>query len=205
MGQRGENGDAMNICPDCSRSYPPGEERCVACSSALVSHEEHMRLQEERSRLKICPDCSCDYLAHIDACAKCGAALVTFAEHTRLREERRRLEEGGLDDPVAVREGEVRWLSELYQVLITSGIASKIHSDPSCGGSCRGNTCQLLVSRSEAEKAHLRIEDYFAEVHPEVQESRESMSEGKCPACGSAVASDEAECHDCGLVLLIIE
>jgi hypothetical protein len=155
--------------------------------------------------VKICPDCSCDFLDHVEKCARCDAVLVSFEDHARRQEEKRSLLETALEDQAVVREGEVKWLSELADMLLESGIPCRIHSDPGCAGSCRGNTCQLIVSRRDLERAHLRIEDYFAEMHPEVLASREMMGEGKCPACGSAVGSDEAECPDCGLALLIIE
>ena len=43
------------------------------------------------------------------------------------------------------------------------------------------------------------------EIHPEIKDSRELITQGKCPACGSPVGSDAVECPDCGLMLLIIE
>jgi len=61
------------------------------------------------------------------------------------------------------------------------------------------------VSSQDAEKASERIEEYCAELHPELQASREMMGRGKCPACGSPVSPDAVECPDCGLTLLIIE
>lgn len=113
--------------------------------------------------------------------------------------------ETALENPVALREGDVRWIDELHRVLIDSGIPARIHSDPGCRKGCRGNTCRLLVSQQEAQRADERIEEYFAEIHPEVRASREMISQGKCPACGSSVGPAELECPDCGLTLLIVE
>lgn len=155
--------------------------------------------------MKMCPDCSHDYLSHVETCVDCGAVLISLEEHVRLQEERKRCMEKALEKPVAVREGDVRWIDELQRVLIDSGIPSKIHSDPGCGKGCGGNTCRLLVSQQEAARAHERIEEYFAEIHPEVRASQEMISQGKCPACGSTVGPAEVECPDCGLTLLIVE
>jgi hypothetical protein len=62
-----------------------------------------------------------------------------------------------------------------------------------------------MVSSKDAERANERIEEYYMEIHPEIRASREMMSQGKCPACGSPVNSGAAECPDCGLTLLITE
>ncbi len=155
--------------------------------------------------MKICPDCLYDYQPHVENCANCGAILLTQEEHSRRQEERDRCAEQPLEDPVAVREGEVRWIGELYHVLIDSGIPSRMHSDPGCSKGCRGTACLLLVSRRDAPGAHRRIEEYFAEKHPEARASQELMSEGKCPACGHAMDPSAVECPDCGLALGIIE
>ena len=109
-----------------------------------------------------------------------------------------------LDVPVVIREGDVKGRGERHGMLIASGFPCRLHADPGCQKGCRGNTCQLLVSRRDAEGAHERIEEYFAEVHPEAMASQELISQGKCPACGSPAGPSEAECSDCGLTLFIV-
>jgi hypothetical protein len=162
--------------------------------------------QEERSSaMKVCPDCACEYHPHIEQCVDCGVSLISREESVRRQEERRRLMEMPLETPVVIREGDVKWMGELHEMLIASGYSCRMHSDPGCQKGCGGNTCQLLVSHRDAEGAHERIEEYFAEVHPEVRASQELISEGKCPACGSSVDSAAAECPDCGLTLFVVE
>ena len=63
----------------------------------------------------------------------------------------------------------------------------------------------MLVSPENVEKANERIEEYCMEIHPEIKDSKELISQGKCPACSCAVDSDAVDCPDCGLTLLIIE
>lgn len=153
---------------------------------------------------KICPDCSCDYLAHVESCLDCGTPLLSREEHRRRQEERQRLREAALEEAVSLRQGELQWLEELHAVLLDSRISSKILADPNCGKGCRP-VWHLLVSRRDAERAHHRLEEYFSEIHPEARETQERMSQGQCPACGTSVSPDTAECPDCGLVLLVIE
>jgi hypothetical protein len=156
-------------------------------------------------QIKICPDCKTEYFPHIENCADCGAVLVSPEENKRAQDEKKQCMNKKVEDQVAVRKGDLNWMRELYTVLIDSGIPCLIHTDAECKkGSCAG-THQLLVSVQDAEKAKQRIEEYYAEIHPEIQASREMVSKGKCPACASPVGSDAVECPDCGLTLLIIE
>lgn len=155
--------------------------------------------------IKICPECSTEYFPHIEKCADCGAVLLLPEENERVQEERKRLKDRALENPVMLREGDLKWLDELYNVLIDSGIPCVVNTDAGCNKKCCGDTCRLLVSSPDAERAHERIEDYCMEVHPEIRASRELAGQGKCPACGSPVRTDAVECPDCGLKLLIVE
>lgn len=157
------------------------------------------------SQVKICPDCETEYFAHVDHCADCGSALLSPDEKRKALEERERCREKDLEDQVVIREGDKKWINELYHALIDCGISCVITADAGCGKGCSADTRHLLVSRKDAEKAHERIEEYYTEVHPEIRASRDLMSQGKCPACGSPVGSEAIECGDCGLTLIIVE
>ncbi len=154
---------------------------------------------------KICPECLTEYMPNIEKCADCGAVLLLPDEYEKLQEERRRTVEKALEDMVVLRQGDLRWLSELYEVLIDSGIPCSITKNPGCTPGRCGDKCGLVVSSVDAERARERIEEYFMEMHPEMRASKELVSEGKCPACGSPVVPDARECPDCGLPLVIIE
>jgi hypothetical protein len=156
-------------------------------------------------QVKICPDCGAEYFPHIEHCADCAVPLLLPEEHKRVQEERKQCREKTLESPVVVKEGDLNWLDELYNVLIDSSIPSVIHADTNCKKGCSGHPYQLLVSASDAEKANELIEEHYVKVHPEFRESRERITEGKCPACRSPVQPDTVECPDCGLTLLIIE
>lgn len=153
-------------------------------------------------QIKICPDCASEYYAHIENCADCGALLLMPEEVEKVQEEKKRCMEKALGDQVVVREGDLKWMGELYTVLIDSGIPCTILAGGCNTGRCR-DTHRLLVSSQDAEKAHERIEEYYTEIHPEIQASKEMLRQGKCPACGSPTGSDAVVCPDCGLTLLI--
>jgi len=154
---------------------------------------------------KICPDCEVEYMPHIDKCADCGAVLLLHEEHRRAQEERKRLAAKAIENAVVVREGDLKWLSELYNVLIDAGIACTVTSDGCFNKSCRGAKCGLIVSEEDLERAQERIAEYFMEIHPELRASNELINQGKCPACGSPVGAEDKECSDCGLTLVVIE
>jgi hypothetical protein len=155
-------------------------------------------------RNKICPDCGTEYLPHVDTCADCGAVLLLPDEYEKAQGEKERLRRRAVDDEVAIREGDLNWVGELHSVLIDSGIPCAVRADSCCGKGCRPK-CRLVVSRADVEKALERIEEYFAEMHPEIRTSRELLSEGKCPACGSPVGAGDRACPDCGLMLVMEE
>ncbi len=157
------------------------------------------------TQIKICPDCETEYFPHIENCADCGAVLLLPEENKKVQEEKRQLKDKALENQVVVREGDKKWIEELYQVLIDSDIPCLITADAGCNKGCRADTRRLLVSSQDVEKANELIEEYYSEVHPEVQASKVMVSQGKCPACGSPVGSDSVECPDCGLTLIITE
>ncbi len=164
-----------------------------------------MPIPIDMQQIKICPDCANEYFAHIETCADCGAVLLSPEENEKAQEEKTRLKEKALENPVVVRKGDLKWMDELFNVLIDSGIPCVVNADSGCNtGSCR-SAFRLMVSSGDAEKANGRIEEYFMEIHPEIQASTEMISQGKCPACGSPVDADAIECPDCGLTLVIVE
>jgi len=157
------------------------------------------------NRNKICPDCEVEYLPHIEKCADCGALLLLHEEHKRAQEERKQLAARAIENSAVVREGDLKWLGELSNVLINSGIACAVTSEAGCNkGHCRDKFL-LIVAVEDLERAQERIEEYFRELHPELRASHELAKQGKCPACGSPLGISDNECSDCGLMLVVIE
>jgi len=156
------------------------------------------------NRNKICPECEVEYMPHIERCADCGAVLLLHEEHRQAQEEKKRLMEQAVENAAVVREGDLKWLGELYNVLIDAGIPCTVISDAGCNKGCCGDKCRLIVSKEDLEKAEERVAEYYRKIHPELQASHELTSQGKCPACGSPVDANDTECSDCGLMLVII-
>jgi hypothetical protein len=157
------------------------------------------------NRNKICPDCEMEYLPHIVKCADCGAVLLLHEEHRQTQEEKKRLMAKAVENSVVVREGDLKWLGELYNVLINAGIPCTVTSDASCRKGCCGDKYRLIVSAEDLKRAQERIAEYFMEIHPELRASNELISQGRCPACGSPVGAGDNECSDCGLTLVVVE
>ena len=157
------------------------------------------------NRNKICPDCEIEYLSHIEKCADCGAVLLLHEEHRQAQEEKKRLMAKAIEKAAVVREGDLKWLGKLYDVLIDAGIPCTVISDAGCKKGCCSNKSQLIVSPEDLERAQERVAEYYMEIHPELRASNELLSQGKCPACGSPVGAGDNECSDCGLTLVIIE
>ena len=145
---------------------------------------------------KICPHCEIEYLPHIEKCADCGAVLVFHEELRGAQEEKQRLAAQAIENSAVVREGDLKWFTELYNVLIDSGIPCTVASAEGCNkGHCR-NKLRLIVSEEDLERAQKRVAEYFREIHPELRASDELAKEDKCPACGSPVGTDDTECPD---------
>ena len=157
------------------------------------------------TQIKVCPDCHTEYFSHIEHCADCGTVLLPPEELKRFQEEKRQCMEKIVDSAVAVRDGDLKWMDELYHVLIDTGIPCTVSADTGCKKGCCGNPYKLLVSSRDAERAIMKIEEYCRTIHPELESSEKMLSQGKCPACSSPVKADSIECPDCGLTLLIVE
>ena len=157
------------------------------------------------SQIKICPECRTEYFPHIECCADCGALLLSPEANMMVQEEKKRQVDKDSWAPVIVRKGSIQWMNELFDVLADSGIPCVVSAEEGCNkGGCGATYC-LLVSSPNSAVAHERIEEYCMEIHPEIKDSQELISQGKCPACGCPVDSDAVDCPDCGLTLLIIE
>ena len=154
-------------------------------------------------QIKICPECNTEFFQHVQNCTDCGAVLLLPEENRKLQEERKQCKDKMIKNAVAVKEGDLDWIDELYNMLLDASIPCVIKANIGCG--CSGQPYALLVSEEDAENAARLIEEHYAKVHPEIEASNELVNQGKCPACGSDVGPNDPECRDCGLTLIISE
>ena len=109
------------------------------------------------------------------------------------------------DEWVAIREEEQGWIQELSHMLLKEGIHSNITLAPGCSAGSCGCKFRLLVEKKDVKLAISKIDEYYIKLHPELEESEEWASQGKCPACGHQLNDDAKECSDCGLTLIFEE
>src|SRR4030043_1480782 len=114
---------------------------------------------------KICPNCELEYLPHIEKCADCGAVLLLHEEHRQAQEEKKQLMAKAIENAAVVREGELKWLGKLYNVLIDAGIPCTVTSDAGCNkGHCR-DKFRLIASKEDIERAQERVAEHYREIH----------------------------------------
>src|SRR4030042_7110196 len=110
---------------------------------------------------KICPECEIEYLPHIEKCADCGAVLLLHEEHRQTQEEKKRLMANAIENVAVVREGELKWLGELYNVLINAGIPCTVVSNLGWNKGRCSDKCKLIVSKEDIERAEERVAEYY--------------------------------------------
>ena len=104
---------------------------------------------------------------------------------------------------VSIREDSLKTINEIADRLTDADIPNQVNLAPGCStGSC--SLRYIVVVPQEQVPLGIKIvEDYFLQLHPELQKSRELEEQGKCPACGYDNGHDARVCADCGLALII--
>ncbi len=72
-------------------------------------------------QIKICPDSSSEYYAHIERYADCGTPILSPGENKAAQEARERLMTQTVQNSAVIRKGNLKWIDELYHVVIDSG------------------------------------------------------------------------------------
>ena len=104
---------------------------------------------------------------------------------------------------VAIRNDSLKTIREIAERISDEKIPHQINLAPGCkNGSC-ALTYILVVPEEQTHKGHQIIENYFLELHPEFQISKDLEEQGKCPACGFANIENSKTCSDCGLQLIM--
>jgi predicted amidophosphoribosyltransferase len=147
---------------------------------------------------KICPECRVEYLHTALECSDCHVALVAPGE-LPAREER--LADLRALTPIRVESG--GWISRLAARLEEKRIPHRVEAAEARPGRHSGAQYALFVRAEDAEAARAVDSEILRQELPELSElpdaTQAPVSDDACPACGSAVSADAAECPDCGL------
>lgn len=156
-----------------------------------------------------CPSCRSEFLASATRCVECDVALVSESALGAAAAE----ELPAVGALVCIRAASMGWAQGLSQRLAAAGISHRIevaHDDEEDGSVRRpGHNLPYGVYVLPADvDAATAVDAAFTEYqipdHPGAGASLE-VSEDACPACGTEVAADVAECPECGIVLLMEE
>jgi hypothetical protein len=154
----------------------------------------------------VCPSCGSEFQPHVTHCLDCGAQTrSSWAAPELPRAGPEAPEVSPLPLPpetaaVMARAGTAHWVKKLEGVLARNGIPCRLDVyDPSERPPL---TYGVWVAEADLERAieldhQLLLTEVpdFAETFPELPPA------DVCPACGSAVSSQDAECPSCGLAL----
>ncbi len=147
---------------------------------------------------KICPECRVEYVHTALECSDCHVALVV-PEELPARDDR--LADLRELTPIRVESGS--WISRLAERLREERIPHRVEAAEAPTGRHSGPQYALFVRAEDAEAARAVDTEVLRRELPELSELPDAPatvdSEEACPACGSAVSPDEAECPDCGL------
>ncbi len=147
---------------------------------------------------KVCPECRVEYVPTALECSDCRVPLVDPAALPEAAE-------AGLPaaselTPIRVENG--RWIQALATRLAEDGIAHRVEAAAAAPGRHSDPLFALFVRPEDEAPARAVDAEVLRREIPELAELRGAdaeRSEDACPACGSAVRADAAECPDCGL------
>ena len=157
----------------------------------------------------VCPSCGSEFQPHVTHCLDCGtptrSAYAAPELPPRAQREESDVDPSPLplspDTPAAlVQASSADWVKKLEGVLARNGIPCRLDVyDPS---ERPISTYAVWVAEADLERAtELENELLRAEIPDYDETFPELPPAGICPACGSAVSSEDAECPSCGLAL----
>jgi ribosomal protein L32 len=155
----------------------------------------------------VCPSCGSEFQPHVTHCLDCGTQTRSSYAAPELPRTRRQEAPAVSplplppDTPAAmVRASSADWVKKLEGVLAKNGIPCRLDIyDPK---ERPARTYAAWVAEADLDRAtELEHELLRAEI-PDYDETFPELPPADvCPACGSAVSSDDAECPSCGLAL----
>ena len=157
---------------------------------------------------KVCPECGEEYLHTATTCAHCDVGLVLPED---LPAARRAEDLPPVSELHCVRASSLGWALSLSEKLREVGIAHRIQAatdDDEEGGERRpGHLLPygIYVQGEDVEAAAAidaaHTETQIPDIPDDFDPAAPPAESDACPACGTPVEADAAECADCGLVL----
>jgi hypothetical protein len=154
--------------------------------------------------MKVCPRCGEEYVLTASTCVDCGIPLGFDSPGADADPG---FELPPAEDLVAVRHAEVSWIEGLAAALAEAGVPSRVELPTEAdtrrvqGAGMGAIRCTLFVRPADAAVA-ARVDADFARTQvPDLPEDAHSAwGEAEvCPGCASPLATDAAECPECGL------
>ena len=154
----------------------------------------------------VCPSCGSEFQPHVTHCIDCGAETRSSwaapeMPRTRPGEPDALLPPLPPETPASlVRASSADWVKKLEGLLSKNGIRSRLDVyDPS---ERPLRTYAVWVAEADLDRAaELEQELLLIEVPDWKETFPELPPADECPACGSPVSLDDAECPSCGLAL----
>ncbi|MES0489579.1 MAG: hypothetical protein ABUK01_06295 [Leptospirales bacterium] len=104
---------------------------------------------------------------------------------------------------VVIKEDSLKTIREIGDMLTVEDIPHQVNLAPGCSNGSCALKYTLSVPEEQDKRGLLVIENYYMELHPEFQISKELEEQGKCPACGFDNGFNAKICADCDLQLIV--
>ena len=154
----------------------------------------------------VCPDCGSEFQARVTRCIDCGAPTRPAEAGSEPRRKERPPFSLPRESPARglVQEINLGRAESLCSYLEEHGISCRIEVSEVEEIQFKGATCSYLVCVAEEDlgrACELRHEHLLIE-SPEIADDFGDLPAiDQCPACGSRVSTESAECPSCGLTL----
>ena len=155
--------------------------------------------------MPFCPTCRSEYVANIEKCPHCDVALIAELTKTSLDERGDMLalavREGGA---LVVSQGSFDAASELADSLLRAGIAAQVAKPPGTECDHEQGPCthyKVMILKDDTESAASALHEQYRDMVAREGTGAKlaDMPSDACPACGTPVPENAAECPDCGL------
>jgi len=152
----------------------------------------------------VCPDCGSEFQARVTLCIDCGAPTRPAEAGSEPHRKERQPFSLPRESPAKglIQDDNLEKAESLGNFLEEHGIPCRIEASEIPGTRLKRCSYSVCVAEENLNRAiDLRHEHLLSE-NPEIaEEFGDFTAIDQCPACGSQVSPESAECPSCGLVL----